>query len=386
MSRLSKAWQLMWLHRFGVYAFAVAAAYWPGMPDAGTQPRWMLVALAPLMLIGTKSKELRAAHIVGLAALGWAALSLGWTSNRYDGGGLLLQWMLLACVFVLGMRIEVRSCLIGYAWGIALSGIVAIVQTRYPIAVYIGDRPAGLFVNSDLMGNAAALGVAIAVIYRRWWLLPLLVSALVLAQSRAALIALGVMGLLWIWQNAPAPRRSAWLAAGVAMTLGAVAVLWLLKHPTDSIRVATLRDTIDGLTFLGHGLGSFQTSFAESAVYRDTLLHNPVWVHCDPLQLLYELGVGAVLVFVLFASALFARSEAAILMGGVLVESLLSFPLYVPSTAFLAALLLGHLHRDRALLSDRLDAWANILCQKLGRDRLEPRLSIWRQRAKGVSL
>lgn len=381
--RLQALGRTAWQYRHACYAFAVAAAYWPGMPDAGMQPRWMLITLAPLMLWKTKATSLTLGHLFGVAAISWAALSLLWTSNIYDGAGLLMQMILLACVFVLGTRIELRPCIIGFGWGIALSGIVAGIQLWRPIAPSIGSGSAGLFVNSDLLGQAAALAIIGSIIYRHYWPLPLLACAMFLAQSRTGYIAFGISVLFWA-------RRQKWSGSRIAVlggvALAALTIVWITKHPTDSIRLDTLRDTVNGLTWFGHGLGSYQTTFAEQAIYRDTLMHNPVWTHCDPLQLLYELGPGALFIFALFGLALLAQSSAAILLGGIVVESLFSFPFYAPTTAFLAALCLGHLWRDRFVLPDRLDAWAVLLRAQFGLARSQYRFPIWRAGSKGVSL
>ena len=111
---------------------------------AGTEPppspRWALIAVAvPLILLFTRpQRHLTAAHAFGLAVIGWAAVSLTWTANVYDGLDQLLQYLFLAGVFVLGARTaDLKPVMTGFAWGIAVSS----VSGDHPISGALGlDR------------------------------------------------------------------------------------------------------------------------------------------------------------------------------------------------------------------------------------------------------
>ncbi len=147
------------------------------------------------------------------------------------------------------------------------------------------------------------------------------------------------------------------IAAGL-VTLTMAFVAWTVaSHPLASFsdRWSYYTDTMRQLTFFGHGLGSFNglfPSFASS----DTLAVRTDHVHNDYLEAIFEIGGVAVFVWcALFAVCLRAvvSAERTVLVA-VGVQMLFAFPLHLPATAFLAALCLGHLCRDRVVVRDQL--------------------------------
>ena len=160
--------------------FALAVAFVPGWYGAATTPRWALIAVAvPLILLFTRpQRHITAAHAFGLAVIGWAAVSLTWTANVYDGFDQLLQYLFLAGVFVLGARTaDLKPVMTGFTWGIAVSSAIALVQWLGHWGWIVwphGYAPSGLFINENYLAEPAALCLVAVVAYRQWYLIPLL--------------------------------------------------------------------------------------------------------------------------------------------------------------------------------------------------------------------
>jgi hypothetical protein len=98
----------------------------------------------------------------------------------------------------------------------------------------------------------------------------------------------------------------------------------------------------------------------------------PEHAYNDPLQLLYELGAGALLLFAVVILALEAPCAERLILLCFLEQSLFFFPLALPISAFFAAVTLGFLARQRDLhrrqrghsgsaLSDWWSGWRSAL-------------------------
>ncbi len=296
--------------------------------------------------------RITAGHLFGACFLAWAAVSLSWAFNIYDGlrGALLLG--LLALIFC-AAPLSLRKVYVAMAIGLAANSAVVIAQVQGWGDLSQGAVPGGLFFNKNFGGELAAMVLAGAVLSRLWGAIPGILPTLILSECRGAWAALGVACIVLIY-------KSNRVAAGLIAAAATGVVLWRWTPSFDQ-RIALWRDTWDGLVFWGRGLGSFYTTFPEHATRIDALRWRPSSAHSDLFNLVYELGPGVLLLLGLLVYALRARPLRAehYVLGIFLVEGLVGFPLYQPATALLAALVLGSLCRDRPELRVSL-AWSRV--------------------------
>lgn len=138
------------------------------------------------------------------------------------------------------------------------------------------------------------------------------------------------------------------IAAAIVLTAIWDFGLWDKLPFSLSIRLSYWADTLGNLNWLGHGIGSFLGSYPSFASI-DTMVSRTDHAHNDFIEWVFELGlVGAVLlvalVVVAVRSDLGDRDLAVVVALGV--EMLFAFPLHLPCTAFVGAVLLGHLCRN----------------------------------------
>ena len=232
--------------------------------------------------------------------------------------------------------------------GAAISGIVLILQAAGVPLLVIGRSAGSRFRMSGLAGNPADFAMAAVLLlplllvnarrhqssWWRWLVIVILVIAAALSQTFTGAIALAAVALVWLIQ-----RRSWKLWAGAtAVAILAVALAFatgLSGRVQRQIRLLQLGDTYsllsaraDGWTaaaemvrehpFTGVGAGHYTHAFypsrlawleARSAIgRRGELATHFEWAHCDPLQLVAELGVvGAIWLAVLVWSLFRAR-------------------------------------------------------------------------------
>ncbi len=358
----------------GILGFAVAVAFWPGAMSASIAPRWVVIALmVPAMLLFQDNGERRGitpAGFAGCLLLGWAAASLAWTSNPYDGAGELLQWVFLAAVWCLGTRMETpRRVIVGFGLGIWVSSAFAIAQwadeAHLPWLWPRMDGNAGLFVNQNTFAEAGALALVAAIGWRVWWLIPGILPALIVTESRAAKVAVIAAGIAWLWSR----PRGRWPAALLVICgLGAVAALYAggYKHGSNVERLAILQDIWNGANFWGYGVGSFSTTFPSLATHVDTFTWRVEHAHNDFLEIVLELGVpGLVLALGLVALAACAASPARYVVIAFAIECALGFASHLPATAFLGVLCAGHACRAWRPVRELLDDCGMALQRRL---------------------
>jgi hypothetical protein len=153
----------------GCFGFGLATAYCPFIHGAPTTPRWLLLAaVVPISLIVAllvgRTIKITAAHVVGTVFIGWAALSLAWSSAPYDSVGAIWQLLLLAGCFALGSLIDDLSPFFaGAAIGLGISSVLVLidVSTGWRIEDIAGSLapfpPAALFGNKNYLAEMAAL-------------------------------------------------------------------------------------------------------------------------------------------------------------------------------------------------------------------------------------
>lgn len=329
-----------------VLSFLAAAAFIPGLAGAGYVARWAVVLIGIGAALCWTRIRVGPAHLIGTAFLAWAALSIRWTVVPDDG------WNELICLgavtggaFVLAHeRSDVAGVCRWMGLGLWLSSAIGIAQwLGYHPVVDIPAliRPAGLFVNPNLMAEVA-VPVAIGLVAtRQWWVLVGVLPAALLPQSRGPLLAAAAVAL---WAGVTYRPR---VALAVAPLIGLVA-FWLA--PAKWVDVGSLHehlsmwtDTLRAFTFWGHGLGSFYVEFPRYAVDTATNYVRPDHAHNDFLELAFELGVPGIAFGMAFLVCVLASGSEAegMVLGALLVEACFAFPFHEPATTFLLGAVAG---------------------------------------------
>jgi hypothetical protein len=351
-------------------AFAVSVAFWPGLGGLATAPRWCLLA-AGLPLVSWLDPRHLPPPLIWLLAIGisYACLSLLWAPATMTGiNDLMMLVICVAALIAASALDDISPVLIALCVGVGISGLLAVIQVfgYSPIAQAIGSgwttlRPAGLFYNRGVLAETAAPLLVWAACSRRVVLVLPLAIPLLLCQSREAILAAGVgacvaavptRGLrltpsLGTTRSAggrtPCQSGGNSLAASALIvmiaggftlaTVAAVTLFGIGKFVSLGERLLIWQTTISDLTPFGHGIGSFFATY-------------PHWetAHNDALQLVSELGIGAIPFLAIFAIGLYRgwpqTAERAALVA-LMVEGVVSFPLHMPTTAFLGMALVG---------------------------------------------
>jgi hypothetical protein len=237
--------------------------------------------------------------------------------------------------------------------GLWVSSAIAILQAlgHTPVLTF-GGHPSGLFFNSTLLGASACLVIVALVSQRQWLYIPGVLPALYLAHSRGAYLVLA-MTLLTRWV------RVRYILAAMAVA-ACVLVFTLdgLETDSDLTRLTVWGAALRELTLLGHGIGSFVTFI----VATPSRILYPERVHNDYIQLWFELGLGAIAVYWLYALALSCRtSDHWSIFFAFTLFGLFYFPLWTPVPAFMACMAAGAMLRDRHL-DRRASALGRYVC------------------------
>ncbi len=331
----------------GGIAFLVAVAFWNGMMMASIVPRWCAACLIFGLLFQGSSK-FTAAHLAGILWIGWATLSLTWSANPINGVGVLLQIIIMMACFSVGARTQsLRPVYAGMAIGLSLSSVVMLWQFQVDRSVVWPSMTdvSGLFTNANTAGEIAVMVMIGAANERMWWAVPLTLAPVFAYSGRGYMIALASAIVVWLWERSR-------IATAALLAVGAGYVAWVSMYPgkisSTSERVDLYLDTLGSIKFWGWGLGSFETTYGIGATRIDTLARHPEHAHSDFLELIYELGPGALFAFA-FIWYLMRNAPAnteRLVMVSFLVMALFGFPIHMPATAFLAALVAGRLSQS----------------------------------------
>jgi hypothetical protein len=328
---------MTWLrsHQTGLLGFAVAAAYWPTLPDAAFVPRWALiaVALACVSTLDPRNLPVLLRYVLGFLVV-IAALSLIGSPDARSGTLDLFYIVILCGVMLLGAELDsLDDVMVGMAFGLMPS--VALSAWQYfggwsPVPV---RGPAGFLFNSEVLAELCALVAVWCCVSRRLWLAGILAVPIVLCQSRIGAIAAAAAVLYGLRP----PARWLFPASVILLMLGIASVVSL---GPEKFTFAVHRAMIWGAmaaTFvpLGNGLGWF------AAVH-------PLeqYGHSDVLQAFAELGIAALALatipFLALTGNRGTNAERALFVA-VCIEAMVSFPLHLPASGFVAAIVAGYL-------------------------------------------
>lgn len=274
-------------------------------------------------------------HWLGLAFLAYACVSQLWSPDPGYGLWIAAIW---ALSFWWGStKPSLFSLWQGLAYGLILNLPFAVAQ-KFGVSpvMFFSRDPAGLLYNSTVYGSLSALVMIQMIRTRQWWLSAALLPGLILAHSFGAYAVLGLT-LVALYIH--------WSVAVISLIAGAV---YMLHNPgsSDHLRLAIWGITWAGLKWTGWGAGSFTEIFLYQG--GTTLIH-PEFSHNDWLQLWFEYGAAALLVYTIIGAALFARTGESIsgwwAMFPLAILSLFYFPLWHPILAFLLCATAGHILR-----------------------------------------
>lgn len=291
-------------------AFLVAIAFVPGWSGAATSPRWAVMAVSAFFIP-------------------WFALPLVAFIFWRVGVDLGMHWALLIGAFAWGWRTDAETLdrvVLAFGAGIVLSAALAVAQWGWGFAgVPQAGAPAGLFVNKNVLAEAAALALVAAAFTGHYVTAALIAPALVVTSARAA--ALSVAAAFFV--TLPREFRFWAFVAALSAALAALAV-FDFDFASMKLRLLLWADAVQHLSWLGNGPYDYAT-----LRYREPNLHNE-W-----LQRIYEFGiVGLVPLFILGAGGLSAHRLAPVLVAfGVI--ACFSFPFAQPAAAWFAAFVCG---------------------------------------------
>jgi hypothetical protein len=342
----------------GIAGFVVGIAVVPGIIGLGLVGRWLAfgVAMAVLLFEGwpPKPRMLRPhpVHLFLLLTLAWAAISISWEPVWTEGVNGLIQLSFILAAIAIGLEVtDARPLMIGLGLAVTVSLTFAIAQVAGHHPVPALNVPAGLFVNRIMFGEAAGIAFVGAVAYRLWFLALPTFASVILSQCRGAWLACIVCAALWLWHRSR--------IGAIVMLFTVCLLVWfvlpylMLSNYDFYIRGSTAleryflwRNAIEGLNFLGNGIGSFYTM---SPHYDSTpFAFREAHAHNDIIELVFELGAGAIFLITVFMVALSSNKPARWPFIAFLSEGLVGFPLHSPTTSMVGAVLAGVLCVDRS--------------------------------------
>jgi len=321
----------------------VAVAYIPGVVGASISTGWLLLLIiCPILLFYCEFKI-----GWGFAFICYATLSLLWTEILNIAWFHLLQLIVLGLVFVIGQNIKDLTAIFkGLALGLGVSAVVCLFQWYGFNLVYsLVNATAGLFINPNIFSEVSAIILVSLVVLKLYWWIPVTLPGLVIAHSRAAYVGLGIGLLFTVW------KYNRYYAIGLVGLISLIAVV-LYKGQFSLIsvleRVDLWADTIQGFKFFGNGVGSYEVLFPYYATHIDTELARPRYAHNDLLQIIFEFGIGSILLLVAAFNVFKTRKAEVIIIITIGAISLFTYPLHIPVPAFIAFLVAGFVTGNHA--------------------------------------
>lgn len=248
----------------------------------------------------------------------------------------------LVCAFALG-SLGVSAKTVCVSLSLLMLPNIAMMAGARPEIGY-DDFPFGLFGNPNYIGCALALTLAGAIAFRLWWYVPIALGGLWLTQSRTAIVAGGCVCLVGLYSRY---KTTALILGLLAMTVavsvsgGRESSMWM--------RVGIWQDTINHITFFGHGWGSFQDIYASWPVHRNIGTQRAAHAYNDFLEIVFETGIASILLWLVVIRCLEVAAPMRLVVLTYLVLSLSFFPLWVPVVGHFFAFALGHLSNQRSL-------------------------------------
>jgi hypothetical protein len=327
----------------------------PFLPSGATIPRWAFLSLVCAGLLFKIKPTGPMLLLIGYMTV-MSAMAPVW----YDAAFLFWHFLLLAVLFAYAKNVtDLHSVTTGLCLGLWVNSAVVIAQVfgwqAWPQEAHLD----GLFFRHTFASEACAMAIVLAAGYRLWWLVPGLLPTLLLG-SRTPLLAVGVAGMVMFWPRQWRYGASPFVALLIPIVAAAVVFHGAGNHNfwvSTEDRLGVWIDTVQGLSVLEHGLGSFMPDFPALQHHSEPLFIRYQNTHNDMLQVIYELGIGgAVLIGLLFwRMAQVERGPEWYALAVFMLEGFFSFPLYEPVTGAVAACCAGWIFSDRRAVRGLLD-------------------------------
>ncbi len=341
---------LNWLsdHRLFAMGFIVAVAFWPTMMAPTYTTRWAAIAvLVPLCSKLDPRDVPESLRWVLVCVLTAGFMATTWASPDPMGGYLEMMFVvMLGLAFVAGANMEsLDEVMDGLGWGLAVSVLISLYQFSTPSDQgrdgMFGATPVGLFGNSEVFAEFAALVFVWAAARQRIVLAGIAAIPLLLCESRIALFA-SLIGLLCAYGPRSKLRMAGIVAGGIAVGFVLFFVLGIGKAMSADHRITIWLTTMLSWTQFGHGLGWFQASYPREE-----------FAHSDALQTIAEFGIAGfallAIPFMALRSNRGTNADRAVFLA-VCTEIAFSFPLHMPASGFLAAVVAGFLVSRRPVV------------------------------------
>lgn len=287
-----------------------------------------------MILLRQFQTTLSAPSLAGATFIAFAGASIAWSSGDYVWSiTLLLTWVI---AYWLGTRaVWPEPIWIGYCFAMMVPLVLLLLGDNSPIVF-----------NQNYLGCALALALAGAVAYELWWFLPFGGAGVWLSQSRGAILATGVLTFVSLW------RWSRLIAVCVALCVLIIAVSVSGEHRDGGLlpRLGVWQETLNHLTLLGSGFGSFFETYWSWPTHINTNANFSRAQHAynDVLELIFELGIGTTPLWVLLILAWEGTDERAkLVLVTFAALGLTFFPLFIPVLGHLAAFSVGQLVASR---------------------------------------
>ncbi len=315
-------------------ALGLMVVFVPNLTGAAIPSGWLfLLAVLPWFI--WRRVEMGVPHWAGLLFLAYAVASLFWSSSAFNGVFTIATFLVIGMAFLLGERADLRSVTIGLGLGFIPSLIVGFLQwSKHDIG---SDPIIGLFISQSLFGDIAALILIMAVTQRLWWIVPIMLPAIVMAGTKSSYLALLVAFVVWTWQHNR--REEAALAIVSVLFVFIVSYFFNYRVSGSLQRLEIWSAIIPQLTLLGHGAGSLEESFFSTVFASGERIAN---AHNDFLQLAFEFGAPGLAVALAFTPQLRSPTFAAFA-----VLAFIQWPLEFPIIAFIGAVSAGAAYRER---------------------------------------
>lgn len=341
---------LHWLadHRLFVLGFGVATATWPTLMSPTYTPRWAVMAVLLPLCSKLDPRDLPVSiRWVLLWILGLGLVATTWASPDPMGGYLEMMFVAMLCLaFIAGSNMDsIDEVMTGLGWGLGVSVFCSFYQLSGASDQgrdgLIGQAPTGLFGNSEVFAEFAALVFVWAIARGRIVLTAIAMLPLVMCNERLSLFV-ALAGALYAY----GPRSKLKMAACVLGLIGAGCALLVIfgfsRLGSVDHRVVIWLATLSAWTQFGHGFGWFQASHPQEE-----------FAHSDALQAIAELGIGGFALLAIpvmgFLSKRGNNAERALLVA-VCIEVAFSFPLHMPAQGFVAAIVAGMLVSRRPVV------------------------------------
>lgn len=327
----------------------VSVAYVPGIIGASIPTGWLfLIIVAPLLILPS-NLPLFLIYII---------VSLCWTVNLNLAVFFLLQFIVLWFIFEFGKTIsDLRPIFKGLSFGLGISSILAIAQYNGFERVFtLSTNVAGLFLNPNIYSEVCAVILVSLISFRLYYWIPVTLPGLILVHSRASLIVLG-LGIVILTK-----------LRMILIPIFIICLTYLYFTNFSFNNISSIKerfdlwaDTFRGLSFFGNGIGSFEILYPLNAINIDTSLYRPRYAHNDLLQLVFEFGIGIILLLPIFWKVI---KSGNVILYSIGILSLLTFPFHIPMLAFIGCLVAGYITTHNGTIRNIGDSRGSVLFKR----------------------